>query len=194
MTNFKRQQAIAAKKAYCALMTYYPLTLENLPGEKWLPLSKNYQLSNFGRLKGFYHKQPQIIKPQLIGLYLGFDLSINGKRHRCLVHRLVAKLFITNINNKPQVNHRDGNKFNNHTSNLEWVTATENIHHALVFRLKKSGENNYRASLTNEQVKWLRLVYKPRDKEFGATALAHKLGVNEQVIRLAIRGKHYKFI
>ena len=192
MTEYQRRRKEDAKLAYKAFIAHYPLTLKDLLGEIWLPLSKNYRLSNFGRLKGFYHRQPKIIKPQLVGLYLGYDLSIGGKRCHRHVHRLVAELFIPNPEHKPEVNHKFGMKFDNYVENLEWVTSSENNRHAVATGLKNSGEDNYLASLTNEQVRWLRAVYKPHDKEYGAAALARKLNKSEQVIRLAVRGKHYK--
>lgn len=62
--------------------------------------------------------------------YLYVDLYKNNKKTRKYIHRLVAEAFIPNLENKPMVNHKDGNTKNNNVSNLEWVTAKENVEHA----------------------------------------------------------------
>ena len=69
--------------------------------------------------------------------YMQLTLHKNGKCYTKRVHRLVAQAFIPNPENKPQVNHIDENKTNNHMSNLEWMTSIENVNH---------GTRNERAS------------------------------------------------
>lgn len=71
--------------------------------------------------------------------YLRIQLRKDGKCKKYFVHRLVALLFISNnkSNEKIMVNHKDGNKTNNHFSNLEWVTPSENNIHAVKNGLAK---------------------------------------------------------
>ena len=80
------------------------------------------------------------------------------------IHRLVALTFVENKENKPEVNHKDGNKLNNHVSNLEWNTTQENLEHkrinnlgkTLKAKLSATGINNAQAKLDEEDVIFIR--------------------------------------
>ena len=86
------------------------------------------------------------------GRYLMVTLSKNGKSKKLLIHRLVANSFLENIDNKKEVNHKDGNKKNNNVENLEWCTRTENARHAVEIGLIKSDVGVKILQLTKEGV------------------------------------------
>jgi hypothetical protein len=113
-----------------------------------------------------------------------------GKAYSLRVHRLVAEAFIPNPDNKPQVNHIDGDKCNNRVSNLGWVTAKENSRHAWDSGLQVSikGSSQSQSKLTEGIVQYAREVYKPYDKTFGIRALARQFGVAHSVLGNAING------
>lgn len=94
----------------------------------------NYAVSNFGNVMNVNTKK--ILSP-ILREYLEVTLhnvsnkrGKNGYRKSYRIHRLVARYFVDNKFNKPYVNHIDGNKHNNNSYNLEWVTAKENTSHA----------------------------------------------------------------
>lgn len=110
-------------------------------GIKWKDIAgyeSLYQVSELGDVFSF--KTGRILKPRLTGKYRNYHtvvLYTNGMNKNFTVHRLVASAFIPNIENKPQVNHIDGNPTNNNVSNLEWATNSENQKHAFKLGLQK---------------------------------------------------------
>lgn len=106
-----------------------------------------YQASNTGRIRSKkryvyrgYSKNGleifQRVDERILSLhslpngYLSIMLHQDGKTKRMLVHRIVAMLFVSNPDKKPDVNHIDGNRANNIYTNLEWCTQRENVLHA----------------------------------------------------------------
>jgi hypothetical protein len=103
-------------------------TYINLPGYEGL-----YQVSNLGNVKSCKRKGSSgcVIRPAIRrDGYLQVHLQKDGKGKSLLVHRLVALAFLPLVDGKHQVNHKDGNRSNNASSNLEWCTAQENTLHA----------------------------------------------------------------
>ncbi len=91
----------------------------------------NYQISNHGKVR---NSKLAYMSTTLRDGYLSTELSYNNGEHKLFKHhRLVALMFVQNNDpeNKTIVNHIDGNKLNNHHSNLEWVTASQNVQHAI---------------------------------------------------------------
>ena len=124
--EYFRRRYEEAKLAYNAFIECYPFSLDDLPDEQCRPIDgfDKYQVSTFGRVKSFWKKSPQILKPYLIGEYLSVDLFFGGERKHRTIHTLVAETFIPNPGNKPEVNHDDGHKMNCFVENLYWATSS----------------------------------------------------------------------
>lgn len=171
--------------------------------EIWKPVKDFeglYEVSNKGRVKALTKK---------VGNHLRkneeWELSIrkdsdgysiitmfkDQKRADRKVHRLVAIAFLINPENKPQVNHKDGNKDNNCVSNLEWNTAKENVIHSYSNNLKfgKKGQSHPRAVFKNSDIL---LIRKMRDED-GLThdKIANFFNVNRVTITHVLNGQSY---
>ena len=89
-----------------------------------------YQVSNLGNVRNTKRNNKLLV--QCVDKY-GYNyvcLSHKSKHYHRTIHTLVAKAFIPNPDNKPQVNHKDGRKYHNYYKNLEWVTGKENVIHS----------------------------------------------------------------
>ena len=121
-----------------------------------------YEVSNFGRVR---NNKSGMIK-SFSRLPKGYCVVTLGHHTNQYVHRLVAKAFLPIIPDKNEVNHKDGNKEHNFSSNLEWVSHSENQHHAyrILQTLKLNlphgkGEKNSMAKLTTGFVEEIRSLY-----------------------------------
>lgn len=111
-----------------------------------------YKISNTGEVINVKTKKQLVI--QCGDRYKQLILSKDGKSRKEYIHRLIAMAFIPNEYNKRCVNHKDGDKFNNDISNLEWVTHSENNKHAMNTGLNQAprGHDQNFSKLTNEKV------------------------------------------
>lgn len=143
-----------------------------------------YQVSSWGRVKRV--NTGRILKT-IIGKdgYIQINLCKHGIQTRYKVHRLVAQAFIPNPQNKPQVNHIDEDKENNHVENLEWVTNQENmLHNDLYKRCVKHAKKPVICLETNE--KFESITQLSKYLKLGISTVSEKIKYNKP-----INGLHY---
>ena len=141
------------------------------------------EVSNLGKLRNTRTKH--IYKTSLSNGYYTVCISPGSRSDlkAFKIHRCIAETFIENIYDRNMViNHKNGIKVDNSIDNLEFVTYSENVLHALKAGLRKS-------KLSISDIEFIIKNYKSRDKEFGAKALATKYSVNERTIRRIANGE-----
>lgn len=156
--------------------------------EQWKPVPGYeglYEVSNQGQVKG----PKGFIKPKIqYNGYARTELWKKGLRYRPSIHRLVAEVFIPNPENKPQVNHLDGNKLNNNVSNLEWCTVQENLLHSVILH-QRFGEKASNSKLKEEEVVAILVML---DKGVPGKWLADLFGITNAQISNLKKGKQWR--
>jgi hypothetical protein len=135
-----------------------------------------YRIKSSGKLK--------IMKQQTdADGYFTVGLHLNGVGYFRRVNRLVAQAFIDNPQNKPEVNHIDGDKQNNIVENLEWVTSKENIDHAWKNNLThpKSGDKHPNSKYTEKDIRKV-CKYLVQNK-YTMKEISKKTGVSYTVVK-----------
>lgn len=181
---------------------YKNLSLENIvyfceidlieKTEKWkdvVGFEKKYLVSDLGRIKSFNKGNILILKQsRLTKQYCGVSLVYKTQK----VHRLVAIAFIPNIENKPQVNHKNGIKQDNRLNNLEWATNSENQIHAFKNKMQnnRQGILHNLCKLTEKQVLEIRAI---NHKE-SYNSIGKRYGVNKSTISAIINRTNWKHI
>jgi len=147
----------------------------------------DYEISSLGNIRRKSTKV--LLHPYLKGrkdskyLYYHFwNNDTHSMKHMTFsIHKLVATAFIPNPENKPQVNHINGIKTDNRVENLEWVTASENVNHAIRTGLAKYGFGQEARAAKND-VKIVHEVCKMLEQNIPQSEIKKKLGINKALI------------
>ena len=147
-----------------------------------------FSISSLGR---FYSKRSnKILKTHINKLgYEGLATKVNYQNKYFRIHRVVAEAFLPNLEDLPEVNHKDGCPSNNEVSNLEWCDRSTNLQHSydLLGRQNPKGFENPCFSLDKESVDFILNNYKPRCREFGSRALGRLFKVDHTTILKIIK-------
>lgn len=173
--------------------------------EIWVDIKgyeNHYQISNEGRVRSLDRKvrysngklanhDGRILENELTDNgYLRVTLSKNNSQRRFLVHRLVGKHFIANLENKPEINHINGITTDNKINNLEWCTKSENAIHAYKTGLmNQKGELNNGSKMTWNTVREARSMYAKGDAQ---KVIGERFNVSRSLIGLIVTNKIWK--
>lgn len=162
-----------------------------MPIVKQIPNHPDYLISEYGDI--FSKKSGEIKRKARIRQNNGYfysSLYNNGKVKGCRIHRLVLMAFDRVPKPHEVCRHLDGNKINNHISNLKWGTSKENtydMHHVHKTAKPSKGEGHYRCKLSNKQVQEIRDLW--NTDEFTQQNLADKYNVDPSVISRIVNKK-----
>lgn len=163
--------------------------------KKWKPVFNYeglYEVNQYGDVRSLRRNNKLMTKMVNKWGYVTVGLRKNHEYKTKTVHRLVMQSFTNRLGKSFQVNHLDGNKENNHLSNLEWCTTSENIKHAYRIGLKKGkpGLSNPFSKLNRKQILKIRAAYIPG--KISQMFLAHKYGVCQKTISSLVTNMTYK--
>jgi hypothetical protein len=143
-----------------------------------------YEASSYGRVRNV--KSSFVLNPCDNGKgYLSVTLHKDNKNNTSKLHRVIAKAFIPNPANLRDVNHIDGDKTNNHISNLEWLSPQDNHKHAKKSGLKATGERCAISKLNVDLVKEIRSLKNTMSQR----ELAKKFSVSRGTIQAVLNNK-----
>ncbi|WP_298061776.1 HNH endonuclease signature motif containing protein [uncultured Rikenella sp.] len=145
---------------------------------------EDYEITKDGQIINKHNNH--ILKPQPNGK--GYLRVIIGHK-RYFVHRLVAEKYLENKDNKPQINHKDGNKLNNSIYNLEFVTNQENRNHAIKNGLHLCGEKCSYSKLKEKEV-----IYILNNLQKTNSELSKMFNVSRATINDIRKGKTWKHL
>lgn len=152
-----------------------------------------YEVSDRGEVRRSVNasgtRAGRLLKPrQFANGYLYVCLREHPRLRYVQVHRLVADAFLPPVEGATQINHRDGVKTNNAVLNLERVTGSENMRHAVQTGLHPTGEHHYAARLRAEDVAEIRRL----SGQVPQRKLALRYGVSRSAIVHILSGKNWK--
>lgn len=160
--------------------------------------SNRIEISNTGKIRNAINKKEYKLHLNKTGYYqVVISLGSRKNKKAFRIHKAVAETFISNPNQYKVINHKDLNKLNNNTSNLEWCTQKYNMEHASknnAFINTKRGVTSPKSKLNEEDVKFIRNKYIPFDKDYGSRALARRFKMSHGTLLDIIHRKTYKEI